>query len=269
MHPDKAPKVTLNEDSSDSVHPMIIDEREDARSVTEESVAKSKRATSNPTGSNLTTINSLVEKEICKTLSETEKRLSNQTAHSDLNAPPERPDYVSHPQAPPPPPPPPPLVIPVKSHSPAPSHFPYPSHSQPAPNKGSIMRGTPISSSTGASKSINMDTALAHPHQYHSPRNEASPLKSPKILDRNLEQAHLLQQQRQRQHAVYMRHYAEQQQQQQQQQSSVGQYLSQQHKASSNKMDSSNPNTYETLRNDFVTSKYLIHAATHSPNHER
>ena len=270
MTVDKGLKVAPNEDSNDSVHPMIIDEGEEARSVTDESVGKSKRAIANPSGSHLTTINSLVEKEICKTLSETEKRLSNQTAHADLNASLERSGFASHPQVPPPPPPP-PLVMPMKSHSPAAAHFSYPSHSQPPSNKGSITRGTPISSSTGANKPINVDTAPAHPHQYHSPRNEPSPLKSPKILDRNIEQKHLLQQQQQQQQqqhrAAYMRHYT---QQQQQQQSSMGQYLSSQHKASSNKMDSSNPNTFETLRADYVTSKYLTSAAvTHSPNQER
>jgi hypothetical protein len=187
----------------------------------------------------------LVEKEISKTLNETEKRLTHHPQTSPLKSIPN----TNHPI----PPPPPPLVTPNKSHSQYSSHPP-----QQYFNKGSIMRGTPISSSTPTTKPIAVDIS-SHPHHYNSPRNEYSYLKSPKVLDRNIEQQqHLLQQQQQ--HAAYLRHYTHHQQQylqpQQQQQ--------QQHKTSTNKIEPPSTDTFETLRADYVTSKYLT--TTHSPN---
>ncbi|CAF5112164.1 unnamed protein product, partial [Rotaria sp. Silwood1] len=61
-------------------------------------------------------------------------------------------------------------------------------------------------------------------------------------------------------HYPHPQQYLQQPQQQQQQQQ-------QQHKTSTNKLDSSNTDTFETLRADYVTSKYLT--TTHSPSHER
>ncbi|CAF4024670.1 unnamed protein product, partial [Rotaria magnacalcarata] len=274
----------------------------------------------------LTTIASLVEQEISKTLSETKKRsLSNATNNNNvnINTSPERiisnsniNNKAAQAPAPPPPPPPPPLITINKPHSPA-THYQYSSHPQQAfVNKGSIMRGTPITSTTPTNKPIAIDISSAHPHHYNSSRNEYSHLKSPKILDRSIEhqqqqhqqqqhqqqqhqqqqhqqqqhqqqqhqqqqhqqhqqqqqqqqqhqqqqqqqqQQHLLQQQQQ-QHAAHMRHYGHQQQYLQQQ-------TQQQHKTLASKIDPSNTGTLETLRADYITSKYLT--TTHSPSHER
>ena len=262
-----------NEDSNDSPRAMIIDEGDETSSLAEETTSQIRKsaaaaAAANPEGSNLTTITSLVEKEISKTLSETEKRLSISYNHSQALAS-ERP---IHPNVIPSPPP--PLEIPVKPQSPGP-HAMYSSHPQAYAHKGSIMRGTPLAASTPANKPIAIDTSPALSHHPGSHRHDYPPLKSPKVLDRNLEQQQLLQ--HHQQHANYLRHYAQQKasstqflppppppaQQQQHQQHPY----QQQHKNSSGKMDPSNANTFETLKADFMTSKYL--ATTHSPSHER
>jgi hypothetical protein len=142
------------------------------------------------------------------------------------------------------------------------------------------MRGTPISPST---KPISIDTSTLHSHHYSNPRNEyshhpstyheSSPhMKSSKILD----QQQLYLQQQQQQQAAYLRHYSHnnfptqyhQQQQQQQQHKPASNNNPQQ--TNTNKslgIDTSNTDTYETLRADFVTSRYLT--TTHSPNQER
>jgi hypothetical protein len=234
---------TINEDSNDSTHGMVIDENDEQSLIIDEKPSKPM-----PLKTNLTTIASLVEKEISKTLNETEKRLtvnSNTSPERSMN------NNNNNSIAPPP------LVTLNKSQPP-----------QPYSNKGSIMRGTPISASTSTNKPIAIDipSTHAHSHHYNSPRNEYSHLKSPKILDRNIEQQqqqqqHLLQQQ---QHAAYIRHYTHQQQQQQYLQK---QQQQQQHKNPTNKIEPPSTDTFETLRADYVTSKYLT--TTHSPNHER
>jgi len=181
---DETVKQNLNDDSNDSPHPMIIDEGEETRSMIEENPVKPPRLTSNPSGSNLTTINSLVEQEISKTLHQTEKHLNNSSISST-----DKVEHISHPvissapltippvvppaaatkistsQPAAPPPPPPPLVIPVRTHSPPTSHYPYSSYSQGTPasaaTKGSIMRGTPISASAGMNKTMPIETPSA------------------------------------------------------------------------------------------------------------
>ncbi|CAF0926148.1 unnamed protein product [Adineta ricciae] len=264
---DEPQKTIVNEDSNDSTHGMIIDEGDDHTSMNQEKKEKLTRPL--PT-TDLTTINSLVEREISKTLSETEKFL---TINTNPNISPNKHQSsttAANPTQPPP------LVTLTKSHSPS-AH----SHSQQSfPIKGSIMRGTPISPSN---KPISIDTSPnhshVHSHPYPSPRNENSHpsahMKSSKIID----QQHLYTPQQ----AAYMRHYSHQQGAPSNfsSSSSSSQYLSQQqHKSSTmgnqppssntNKsmgIDTSNTDTYETLRADFVTSRYLT--TTHSPNHER
>ena len=179
---------TINEDSGDSNPGMFIDDMDEQGSTTDEQPTKTL-----PQKTNLTTINTLVEQEISKTLHETGKRLVN-----PINTSPERTPVAANNNnttnnTNPPPPPPPPLVVPNKSHSQYSSHPP-----QQFPSKGSIMRGTPISSSTPTNKPIGVEISSTHPHahRYPSPRSDYAHLKSPKILDRNLEQ----QQQQQQQH---------------------------------------------------------------------
>ncbi|CAF4444091.1 unnamed protein product, partial [Adineta steineri] len=124
---------TINEDSNDSTQGMVIDEGEEQTLTNDEKPTKSI-----PSTTNFSTITSLVEKEISKTLNETEKRLSN-----NMNSSPERPinninNNTNHnnssTQAPPPPPPPslppppPPLVTVNKPQSPG-THYQYPPHS--------------------------------------------------------------------------------------------------------------------------------------------
>jgi len=242
---------------------MIIDENDEQTLIIEEK---------KPTISGLTTINSLVEKEISKTLHQTEKRLAN---NNNKNISPDKilppPPLSTTINQPPPPPPPPPLATLPKSRSPT-SH----SHNQQTYlNKGSIMRGTPISPSN---KPISIDVSTTHSHHYPNPRNEyshyhdSSHIKSSKPLDQQQLYLQQQQQQQQQQQAAYMRHYPHN--------NFPTQYL-QQHKSSSNNnqqqtstnpnkslgIDTSNTDTYETLRADFVTSRYLT--TTHSPNHER
>jgi hypothetical protein len=256
---DDQQKQIINEDSNDSTHGMVIDEVDEQTPIVEEK---------KPITSTLTTINSLVEKEISKTLHQTEKRLSNPNISPDK--PPPSTTTITSTQ-------PPPLVTLTKSRSP-----PIHSHNQPTySNKGSIMRGTPISPST---KPISIDTSTLHSHHYSNPRNEyshhpstyheSSPhMKSSKILD---QQQLYIQQQQQQQQAAYLRHYSHnnfptqyhQQQQQQQQHKPASNNNPQQ--TNTNKslgIDTSNTDTYETLRADFVTSRYLT--TTHSPNQER
>jgi hypothetical protein len=228
---------------------MVIDEGDEQTSIIEEK---------KPTSSGLTTISSLVEKEISKTLHQTEKRLANPNISPDKIPP----STINQP---------PPLVTLTKSRSP-----PIPSHNQQTYlNKGSIMRGTPISPSN---KPISIDVSTTHSHHYPNPRNEyshyhdSSHIKSSKPLDQQQLYLQQQQQQQQQQQAAYMRHYPHN--------NFPTQYL-QQHKSSSNNnqqqtstnpnkslgIDTSNTDTYETLRADFVTSRYLT--TTHSPNHER
>lgn len=254
---------------------MVIDDADEQTSVIEEKHNK------NSTASSLTTINSLVEKEISKTLFHADKRVTpNNTpfadkCHRKLSLTPTNSTQ------------PPPLVTLTKAHSPS-----IHSHNQQLfLNKGSIMRGTPISPSN---KPISIDTSTAHPHMhsqnFSSPRSDyshhSSPfmdsphVKSSKIID----QPHLYLPQQQQQSA-YMRHYPYQQTTHNNNFSSSSnptQYL-QAHKSSSinsqqpqqtstnaNKpigIDTSNTDTYETLRADFVTSRYLT--TGHSPSHER
>lgn len=229
---DDPQKTITNEDSNDSAHGMVIDEVDEEASIIEE-----KKSTS----TSLTTINSLVENEISKTLQQSEKRIIN--PNISPNKPP--PPTASINSIPPPP-----LVPLVKSRSP-------PVHSHM--NKGSIMRGTPISPSN---KPISMDTSTMHSHHYPNPRTEyphhSSHLESSKTSDQ--QQLYLQQQ------AAYMRHYSQNN-------------FPPHHRSSSNNpppqqtanktlaVDTSNNETYETLRADFVTSRYLT--TTHSPNHER
>jgi hypothetical protein len=251
---------------------MIIDENDEQTSIIEEKKSIL---------SGLTTINSLVEKEISKTLQQTEKRLANNNNKNispDKILPPQPPPSTTTTINQPQPPPPPPLVTLTKSRSPT-SH----SHNQQTYlNKGSIMRGTPISPSN---KPIPIDISPSHSHHYSNPKNEYSHhpsayhdsphMKSSKVSD---QQQLYLQQQQQQQQAAYMRHYSHnnfptqylQQQQQQQQQHKLSPNNNQQTSTNTNKsigIDTSNTDTYETLRADFVTSRYLT--TTHSPNHER
>jgi hypothetical protein len=229
---------------------MVIDEGDEQNSIIEETISKPI-----PSTTNLTTITSLVEKEISKTLHQTEKRLLN---NNNLTTSPERPinnnNNSSIRQQPPPPPP---LVTLEKSRSPV-AHYPYSSHPQQQyVSKGSIMRGTPISLSTPTNKPIAIDIS-SHPHHYPIQRNDYAHHKAPKILDRNIEQQHhLLQQQ---QHAAIMRHYPHHQQ-----PPSATQFLP--HKTPTNKIEPPSTDTFETLKADYVMSKYLT--TTHSPSHER
>ena len=230
---DDPQKPNVNEDSNDSTHGMVIDEVDEQASIVQEK---------KPIVSGLTTINSIVEKEISRTLHQTGKQLNNPTISP--NKPPQ-PPVINTSQ-------PPPLVTLSKSRSP-PLHPPI--------NKGSIMRGTPISPSN---KPISIDTSMMHSHHYQNPRPEyshhPSHVKSSKVPD----QQQLYLQQQQQQQAAYMRHYSPNN-------------FPPQHRSSSNNppqttnkslaVDTSNNDTYETLRADFVTSRYLT--TTHSPNHER
>lgn len=223
--------------------------------------------------SGLTTISSLVEKEITKTLNQSEKRLiNNNTNNTNIS-----PDKISSSTTSLPPPP--PLVTVTKSRSP-----PIHSHNQQTyPSKGSIMRGTSISPSN---KPTSIDISTTHSHPYSNPRNEYSHhssssssstyhdsphMKSSKGLDQ--QQLYLQQQQQ----AAYMRQYPHNnfptqylspQQQQQQQSHKPSTNNQQQTSSKSHGIDTSNTDTYETLRADFVTSRYLT-TTTHSPNHER
>jgi len=260
---------------------MIIDEDGEQTSTVEEKTGKIQKLPTNLTSDALTTINSLVEKEISKTLSETDKRPPNNTISPDkVQSSSSLPTINSNNSTQPPP-----LITLTKSHSPS-----IHSHNNPQTfvNKGSIMRGTPISPSN---KPITIDTSTnhphIHPHHYSSPRNDyphhpstyfdSSHPKTSKMID----QQHLYSQQQ----AAYMRHYSHQQGTHNNfpPSSTSSQYLQPpQHKSSSinnnqqqtsantNKSsgtDASNTDTYETLRADFVTSRYLT--TTHSPNHER
>jgi hypothetical protein len=237
---------------------MVIDEGEEQTSIIEEKETKII-----PIPSSFLTITSLVEKEISKTLNETEKRSASNN-NNNIHSSPERPINNNNTTQPPP------LITLTKSRSPAAAaSYKYPSHSQQQYlNTGSIMRGTPISSSTPTNKPINIDISSTHPHSHHynNPRNDYLYLKSPKLLDRNMEQQQQQQQQQQQhilhqQHAAaaYIRQYTHHQQQQQQQQ--------QQHKSSANIIDPPSADRLETLKADYVTSKYLT--TTHSPSHER
>ena len=231
-------KPNVNEDSNDSTHGMIIDEVDEQAPIVQEK---------KPITSGLTTINSIVEKEISRTLHQSGKHLTNPTISPSK---PPQPPAINTNQ-------PPPLVALSKSRSP-PLHPPI--------NKGSIMRGTPISPSN---KPISVDTSMMHSHHYQNPRPEyshhSSHVKSSKLPDQQQLFLQQQQQQQQQQQAAYMRHY------------SPNNFPPQQHRSSSNNpqqttnkslaIDTSNNDTYETLRADFVTSRYLT--TTHSPNHER
>ena len=233
---DEPQKTITNEDSNDSAHGMVIDEVDEEASVIEEKKSVS-------TG--LTTISSLVEKEISKTLQQSEKRAIN--PNISPNKPP--PPAISINSIPPPP-----LVTLIKSRSP-------PVHSHM--NKGSIMRGTPISPSN---KPISIDTSTMHSHHYSSPRTEyphhSSHVESSKVSDQQQQQQQLYLQQQ----AAYMRHYS-QNNFPPHHRSSSSNPPSQPTPNKSLAVDTSNNETYETLRADFVTSRYLT--TTHSPNHER
>jgi transcription initiation factor TFIID subunit TAF12 len=64
-----------------------------------------------------------------------------------------------------------------------------------------------------------------------------------------------------------MRHCSQQQQQQQQYLQQQQQQQQQQHKIQTTKIEPPSTDTFETLRADYLTSKYLT--TTHSPSHER
>lgn len=237
-------KTVINEDSNESAHAMIIDEVDEETSIVEQKKSLS---------TSLTTISALVEKEISKTLQQSEKRTVNP------NISPNKPSPSSNSNVPPP------LVTLVKSRSP-----PIPSHT----NKGSIMRGTPISPSTN--KPISIDTSTMHSHHYSNPRNDyphhSSHHESSKVSDQQL----YLQQQQQQQQAAYMRHYSQNNPppaaaapppSSSHHRSSSTNPVSQQNTNKSLAVDTSNNETYETLRADFLTSRYLT--TTHSPNNER
>ena len=219
---------------------MVIDQNEEQSSIIEET--NSKLDSSIP---RLTTIKSIVGDEVLKTLSETEERSLNN--NNNISRSPKRlisnnDNDTTQPS---------PLTTLTKSHSP-PTHYQYPSHSQQScTNYGSIMRGTPISSSTLTNKltagDIFSTRSQSHQHHRHNPRYECSYLKSPQLLDRNNEQ----------QHSTYIRHHTHQQQYSQ----------PTQHKSPINKVDSIPTDTYETLRADYVTSKFLT--TTRSSSHER
>ena len=305
---DEMPKIPVNEESNDSPHGMVIDEGDEQASVPEEKTEKiSPSAPTRLLTSNLITINSLIEKEICKTLNETDKRASNNILNTKISS-----EKISAPltatinatnttQ-------PPPLVTVTRPHSPvnhshshsqhthAPSHHSHPSPNQQGyVNKGSIMRGTPISSSTSpSSKPISVDTSTSHAHlpshHYLSPRNDythhpsayldASHTKSSKAHEQQLYLQQ--QQQQQQQQAAYLRHYSHQaathggfptpsqylpQQQQQHKSPTMNNHPPSANTNKSMPIETSNTDTFETLRADFVTSRYLT--TTHSPNHER
>ena len=80
-HSIKEPIQTTNDDSNDSTRGMVIDESEEQTSIIEEKELPK----TIPTTTNLVTITSLVEKEIEKTLHETEKRLSNNNTNNISN----------------------------------------------------------------------------------------------------------------------------------------------------------------------------------------
>ena len=248
---------TINEDSNDSTQGMVIDEGEEQTSAAEEKVALKSAA---PT-TNFSTITSLVEKEIHKTLNETEKRLA--ASNTNTLSPPERQivnsNNPTHTAAQPPP-----LVNIKKSHSPT-AAYPYPSHPQQSHlPTGSIMRGTPISSSMSSSKPIAPDMTSPHSHHYHNTRADYPHHKASKILDRNAEQQQLIHQQQQ--HA-YIRQYTQQSQQQHQQAYLQQQQQQQQQHKTATKIEPPSTDTFETLKADYFTSKCL--ATTHSPSHER
>lgn len=250
----------INEDSNDSAQGMVIDEGEEHTSVIEEKLPRSI-----PSTTNFSTITSLVEKEIYKTLNRTDNRRSS---NGNANSSPERPSIGSHPNVTQPPPP--PLVTVTKPHTPA-AHV-YSPHAQPSyMSTGSITRGTPLSSTTPTSKPAALDITPPATNQRPNSRNDYSHHKSPKILDRSAEQQqqhHQLLQQHQ--HAAYVRQYNQQQSQSQQQQQyghpQQQQQQQQQHKSSA-KIEPPSTETLETLRADFLTSKYLT--KSHSPSHER
>lgn len=264
---------------------MIIDEVDEQVSNIEE---KPEKIQASPA---LKTINSLVEKEICRTLGGADRPSVDNTIPPEKLALATKNPNSSIPSASPTPPtsslPPPPLVTLSKPRSPSvPFH---PSHNQQTfASKGSIVRGTPISPSN---KPISIDTSTTHPHihsqNYPSPRGEYSHHSSPYLdvphikSSKHIDQQHLYHQQQQQQNN-YMSPYSHQQSPHSSYPagSSSAQYL-QSHKSSSvnpqqqnlgniNKplgIDTSNTDTYETLRADFVTSRYLT--TGHSPNHER
>ena len=257
---------------------MVIDEVDEQTTIVEEKNIKTQISSS------LTTINSLVEKENSKTLNLTSSNISPNKIQPPLST------INTNTSTQPPP-----LVTVPKPHSPPThSYHLHSSHNQQThSNKGSIMRGTPISPSN---KPISVDTSIPpshiHSHQYPSPKTEyshhpspyldpSSHIKSSKILDQQ-QQQHLYLQQQQQQQAAYLRHYSHQQgTHNNYPPSSASAQYSHQHKptpannqqqtsSNTNKsiaVDTSNTDTYETLRADFLTSRYLT--TTHSPNHER
>ena len=126
-------------------------------------------------------------------------------------------------------------------------------------NQGSIMLGTPITSISLSNKSMTDDISLDHCSNsrndfIHHPLTYIDSLQmktSSKILDQ--------QQANQMHQCSYQHHnYPTATSLQQQIRTNMNQF---------HEINSSNTNTYETLRADFVTSKYLT--AEHSPNHER
>jgi hypothetical protein len=247
-------KVAPSDDSNDSARLMIVDEIEEVSNITDDSTVKMKSSTEIVPNSNLTTITSLVEQEICKTLGEKEKISNNHGARTnrDLSM-----ATIDHSTLPPPL-----LVIPVRAHSPATTEYSYGNQATVSSAKGSIMHGTPISPSTATNKSVVLDATTVHSSLHPSARNEPVSIKSQKMIDRNSDKQHLFHHHHHhhqpQQHGTYAFPYN-------QQPASSGQYLSQQHKSSSNKIDASN--TLETLHTDYLTSKYLT--STHSPNQER
>ena len=291
----------VNEESNDSPHGMVIDEGDEQTSTTEEKNENRTSASNNPIrlNSTFTTINSLVEKEISKTLAEPDKKISVNTNFSPEKSSsipataattPIHSGSTSHP---------PPLVTLTRPQSPPiSSHHPSTPVQSPFVNKGSIMRGTPISSSVSPSnKPISIDTSVGipsrppshqhHPNHFSSPRSDYSShhpsnyldpmhMKSSKGSDRSHDQQLFLQQQQQ---AAYMRHYNYPGTSSHSNHPSTGQYQQQQQQQQQHKsptigptnksipIDPNNSDTFETLRADFVTSRYLT--TTHSPGHER
>lgn len=259
---------------------MIIDEGDEIQSIHDGTAEKINQKSSSGATSNLTTINSLVEKEITRTLHETELRLASQPIPSDVTPTNEKPFQTRSSRLSPTTviPPPPALVIPVRPQSPNNMNFPLSTNTQTSltpsslSSKGSIMRGTPISPSMGPHKPIPIDPTAPQTYPFPNQRNEHQPMKSPKVLDRSHEQQYLLQQQHQ--NANYMTQYSRhhsgsamymQQQLQHQQQNA----MHQQHRSSSAKADINNPNRLETLKTDLLTSKYMANPAPHSTTNER
>ncbi|CAF1009587.1 unnamed protein product, partial [Didymodactylos carnosus] len=201
---------TINDDSNESAK-MVIDEQDQQQMEDNDKIQNG----------NLTTITSLVAKEISKTLNETEKRptttLPNEQSIiiTDVIARPSSQQVASSTQ-------PPPLVTLKATTTVTTAAGSTISVSPPATStttlyKGSIMRGTPLpttlSPSSSSSKSTVVDTShkASHLHPHYSPRQQdeqqlrhliidSPKMNSSKVLDLANEQHQLLLQQREQQY---------------------------------------------------------------------